>query len=397
MTRIAGWARRAVLGSSFVLLLIGAVGTRVVTVPPRTAAELLADTRASIADHGSAHFTGAMQVTYVEDEDTDAGPGELGSRRTSRASLRGEIADKRMHMVVNAGKDGLDEVILAGRFLYERSADTVGGLRDEKYGKTDVMEKPDAAQSEFFDFGRAINNAKSPVIRSRRDGRTTVSVKVDPHKVFGEKNDEITSVTVSLTIADHALVGYRESFHGPSVDGVVTMAFTQWGAKVRVAAPSANEIDLTPGINEEALAAYRNSTLMIPASIPQGWEVDYADVISQEDSEEGCEQAEIDIDPIDSDYSEDAPYLYVYSLPATCTDGSAGDGARPFVVGGRRGNIATDEAGSFAEIPVDAKTVIQIDTNLSAAEVMKVVGNLVPFTATGAPILGHGAPPATSV
>ena len=169
---------------------------------------------------------------------------------------------------------------------------------------------------------------------------------------------------------------------GFSIEGRFTTEYTGWGDHVTVEPPAESEIDPTPDIDEEDLAAYHDAPLLQPVGVPEGWALDGAYVVWAEGGEVACDQAEIDyLDPRD----EIQGYLYLAEMAAGCADLEPPPDSTPFVAGSARGWIESyDSEGVFAQIVV-GPTVVEIDTDLSAASLARVLAELRPLDLTVEP------------
>ncbi|HEX7275953.1 MAG TPA: hypothetical protein VF244_01130, partial [Acidimicrobiales bacterium] len=162
-------------------------------------------------------------------------------------------------------------------------------------------------------------------------------------------------------------------FPGIRVDSRLDMEYSGWGEPVTIEAPSDTEIDRTPWVEEEVIADFLDVPLLQPRGIPEGWVLDYADILPAGDYDEACDQVEIDY--IDPD-AEDG-YLYLYESDVDCADTEAPPDSEPFTAGSNRGWIEADEDGgyAFAQIVV-GRTVIEADTDLSPAALAQVLSQL---------------------
>ena len=155
-------------------------------------------------------------------------------------------------------------------------------------------------------------------------------------------------MTVEIEVLDGGEIqSIEQTTKGDGMESVSTIRFSDWGAAVRIAEPTADQVDPTPGLEEEAIAAWKGVSLYMPKAIPVGWALDYADVLPADDTVEGCEQVEIDISPVDVDFSADEfPYLWIYLLPTSCAEDFTGPGVKAFRAGPYSGFVATDGSDS---------------------------------------------------
>lgn len=395
-------------------LVVLAVAAALVLVASSTAAvaRTLVDRRPSsetllrraeryTSDRSSVRFSGQTEVeSRFSEERRSRVPEEQASSFTSRSSLEGVVAfPDRARVTVRT--DGLStEFLTAGDRSFARFAeedediagqqwvvldpdeDVIGPAGGDVSGLNDPSSLPDL-----------IGDASAPEI-VRRDGRVHVvraRVEVDS----GEDQGSIPlSGTLELTArddgrVDRMVLDVTGGSDGSSVDAHVDFRFSGWGDAVDVTAPGGSEIDTTPSVDEERVAAYRDAPLLQPAGIPERWVLDLADVVPAEDTPEECDQVELDyVDPDD----DEAGYLYLYELPVTCADLAVPPGASAFRAGPNRGWVGVDpEEGVLAQLTV-GRTVVQAETDLPPAELARVLAELRPldFAVTPAPIAGIG-------
>ena len=363
--------------------------------------DVLAEARDFVSAHPTARYTGEITETYKDTFDDESAPGpvdndDLGSTVTFKGKVLGEIQSAaRYREIRNGGRDGVEETVLIGTTVYSRYADSVAGLASEKFVPYE-MEGEEVDNSDF-DALAVLKAARSPETISREGDVTTISADIDPVVAMGKTMAKgVNSFTAKFAVLDGGeLQTMQLRIRGDEGSADMDLAFKDWGALVQVAEPRADQIDPTPGIAEEAIAVWDHAPLYQPKNIPDGWEIDYADVLSKEDTPEGCEQVEIDIDPIDIDFdeTEEPPYLVLYQLPTSCAQDFGGVGVVPFRAGRYAGFVQTDGDGySMMQMSIDDKTTLQADSNLPVADLAKIVAELVPLDLTKTPgaIVGIG-------
>lgn len=400
--------RRVLLVISVVLCLTGFVATRTVASPP-TPMAILDQARDFLKAHPTVRFTGATTTTSPDSSsaaDTPAttSPDGLGSTSTSKSRSHGEInsAKHALHEVDDAGADGASEMVQLDKVSYSRFADTLDKLQSQKWAKYDLANLPQGVSvpatqpQDQSDLSGVLKFASSPQ-RVARDGNvTTISVDLDPVKLFGEAATKaLKSMTAKLAVIDGGEVrSMQVHISGKDFVSETRVAFADWGAPVTIFAPSDDQVDPTPDTNEEAIAAWHDAPLYMPTAIPAGWALDYADVIGAADTAEGCAQVELDFEPPGGADDNNAPYMYIYELPTACADNTAGTSAQAFRAGSHSGVIDTGKDGiSMAQLTIDAKTTIQAETTLTPAELATVLSRLGPLdlSVTPAAIAGIGA------
>jgi len=357
-------------------------------------------------DHRSARFTGQTEVeNRVSDDQGGRVPEEQFSTFTARSTVEGVVAfpDRARFTVRSDGSSS--EFLRFGDRAFGRFALGEEQLSTKKwvaFGPEEESEigPPDAGVTGLDDptsLPHLIGDAPEPQIVGR-DGRgRVVRARVDVAD-GDERFEELESLTGTLELTarddgrlDRMVVDVRgEADDGITFDARVDFRFSGWGQAVDIAEPGEADIDATPSVDEERIAAYEDAPLLQPAGIPAGWVLDFADVVPAEDTAEECAQVELAyVDPDD----EEGGYLHLYELPVTCADLQPPPGARPFRAGPNQGWLTEDpEEGVQAQLTV-GRTVLQADTDLAPAELARVLAQLVPldFAVTPTPIRGIGS------
>ncbi|HUS61693.1 MAG TPA: hypothetical protein VMY34_05815 [Acidimicrobiales bacterium] len=167
---------------------------------------------------------------------------------------------------------------------------------------------------------------------------------------------------------------------------------SDWGSAVEIDAPTGDEIDRTPTVDEAALDKFRDVRILQPRGIPERWVLDGAFVLSEEESGEGCEQVELDyIDPDDEDYG----FLTLYESDPACAARQP-RGAAEFRAGSSTGWVleAETDDDSTTGVLVAGDTAIEFDSDLPLAELTVVLADFAPFDpeVPPSPIGGIGRP-----
>lgn len=374
-------ARRALLITATLLSVTGIVATQLVQSVP-SAAALMASTKDFTDSHESARFSGTMRM---EMGDRNAG---LGSSMQMAMRMSGEIQDEtHMRFTMNMGDDGTNEVIVFGEKVYYRDAETAKELEAALWSTDDtgwMMAGPDdMANPDLAKLLEASNTSTPPSARNVEGGKRELTFSIDPKKFYESMDEEqpseddegaLESMVVTVVLDhDDVPVSMQQVMKGDDVTVTADFTFSDWGKDFKITEPSADQIDQTPEFNEEALAEYKDLTVLMPASPPAGWTMSYLDTV--EDDE--CSGVELDYESSD----EDSGYLYLYFVPADCIS----DEGEPFTAGARQGTIEEDEGTYWAELPISATTALQADTDLTPAELANVLSTLVPFDRSRVP------------
>ncbi len=364
-----------------------------------TAAELVASVNKFVAAQKTLSFTGTGRDETSGDFFMNPGDkprGETGASTVQRFKTEGEVAfPDRSHSKLDMGGLGVSEFLVVGKDVYVRNAQKTSELKDQQWAKLELppgVVKPETG-GPVFDLddptsGGPLNMADllkvGQVPKSFvKEGSVYVLVlKLDPKKVFPDPEQSGTKIdmaTMGLRVEKSGkLLGYTISFKGDSIDSTTTLKL-KWGGKVTIDAPGEDELDETPGINEAALNSFKDSEILVPAAIPAGWLLDYADVLSAEETTEGCPEASIGYGNPDD---PEGGYLDLYLFSSECEgyDPDGGIGSEEFTPGrATEGYISgSDSDGTFAQFVIDG-TVVQADTDLTPEEFKQVISSLVKF------------------
>ena len=330
---------------------------------------------AAVHDHSAGRFSGNVVVTIPQDDDTSV---------TVRARVTGDMQDAKHVRLLTRSRDGFEELILSGSDVFARLGPSSAALHEMQFGKFSLTEPgPSAvkAGASAADFAAVLSTATQPVKTARHDDRTTLRLHVDPRKAFSDVVARaITKVTATIVVTDDGdLVSMRERIQGDTLDMSIGLTFVDWGTHVTVAAPAGGDVDLTPTIEEERIAAYSASSKYMPKTLPSGWGLAEASAIPAGD--------DIDCDEVLLSYTPqvDDPNVYVdiYEVPTACAGDLDGE---PVQFGPYRGVVANDDDGTYLEFQIDAKTALQIETNTSTDVVERLVKELVPLDFGATPV-----------
>jgi hypothetical protein len=370
------------------------VAARTVWAGPPPAEEVLARVQEVAVEAGTYRFEGDGRA---EARFSESRPGR-GTSTLVRYRLEGAgVGTDRTRFSYDSG-DEKGEAIVVGSTAWVRwLAPDEGEVAGERWVEF-ALDEPGPYQAAVvgtIPLLSYVAAAERPEVVSRDGGRTVLRTSVDDRKL----RDDEGSATLELTIGprsrlERIVVDHRRLLDG-ALDVHLDVALSGWGEPVAVEPPPPEDVDRTPGIEEERVLAFRAAPLYQPRGIPEGWVLELADVIPAEDTVEGCEQVELDYtDPHDPEYG----YLWLYQVPATCRGLVTPDGAQAFRAGAYRGWVLVDpEYGTFAQVTVGA-TVVQADTDLTSADLARVLGDLVPldFAVAPQPLAGVGQRTVTS-
>jgi hypothetical protein len=378
---------------------------------PATPEGVLLEARRYVTEHETVRFEGDTRSEstfggFFSGEQEDV-PDDQATTVVSRAVVEGVSAGPDRSRTVTRMNGAAIEALVVGDKAWSRMAEPDEELADRKWTEVDLtpngfgeepggffFEDPGGAMlsmsadlRELGSLTGLIDRAVAPTIVSRAGGLTVVHAALD----FSQgRSDmfELDKGTVELTLAEEgrpvrSVVEANLALRDEGLFGGTGMSFDMqtrteqeysgWGEPVDIEEPSEDEIDLTPNLEEEAIAQYQDVPLYQPRGIPEGWELDYADVIPSDTGDTGCDQVSLDyIDPGDETFG----YLYLYETSPDCTDVTAPEESQPFVAGPNRGWVENvDGEYTYAQIVVGG-TVIEADTDLSVDALRRVLSQL---------------------
>jgi hypothetical protein len=125
---------------------------------------------------------------------------------------------------------------------------------------------------------RLVTEATDPVVEEQlADGGVRLRVRLAPIPELAELADpQVPPVDLLLDLdeARHPVeASFKAAVEGASSD--VRVRFSGWGGPVEVSPPAEEDIDRTPWIDEQLLAAHPE-LLVAPAELPEGWAFTYA-------------------------------------------------------------------------------------------------------------------------
>ncbi|MBV8691908.1 MAG: hypothetical protein JOY57_09640 [Actinobacteria bacterium] len=387
-----------------VAALLGGSAAALIThkAKPPSAPKLLARAAAFVKAHPSAALSGDMRIEAADS------PGSSSSA-VFRFHVDGVAKmPGRARIIATAGEsDGADEAITVDGRHFERQADSKDALAKEKYaeikpddtagrtgvvGQRNLLEDADLLSAPNR-IGDVLSAAETPVVVSRAKGVNVVKASLSASKAYGSLAGSIKEATLTLTALNDGTV-QRTVVNLKNSEANITIEYqwSKWGDSVVIEAPSANEIDATPDIEEEKVAAFKDAPLFQPQALPTGWVLTGASVLSADETAENCPEVEVDYgDPS----SQDTGYLTIYQLAATCADPTAPPGSSAFVAGPYRGFVSSDQGETDAQF-LAGRTVVQVQSDLSPAQLSQVMAHLVPLNLAKAPLPLSGLGTGTS-
>lgn len=387
-----------------VIALLGGSVAALIThkAEPPSAVKVLARATAFVKAHPSAALTGDLRIEAADQ------PGSSTSM-VLRFHVEGvaKMPDKARIIATAGESDGADEAITVGSHHFERQADSKDALAKEKYaeikvddtasrngvvGQRNLMQDADLLSAPNR-IGDVLGAADTPVVVSRTKGVNVIKTKLAPGKAYGSLSESIKEATLTLTALDDGTVQRTAvSLKNSQADITVDYQWSKWGENVVIDAPTAAQIDATPDIEEEKVAAFKDAPLFQPAALPKGWVLMGASVLGPDETAENCPEVEVDYgDP----NSQDTGYLTMYELAASCADPTAPPGSSAFVAGPYRGFVQVDQGETDAQF-LAGRTVIQVQSDFTPAQLAQVMARLVPLNLAKAPLPLSGLGTGTS-
>jgi hypothetical protein len=173
------------------------------------------------------------------------------------------------------------------------------------------------------------------------------------------------------------------------------VAYKEWTArKADIAVPE--EIDNTPDVDEDEVAAFQSGPVLAPTKLPVGYEL--SNLFLADGAGVNCPRAELDYFQADRYFARftlrvpavKAPRLSIEMQPRSCRAEPLPDGT-PFTAGPIQGTVAQaptlpgDEPFRF--FTADAGTFrIRVETNLTQDEVLAAIGSLAPIDLATQPV-----------
>lgn len=382
-------SRRTLLGVAVAIaaVLAGDAAALVAGQGEVDAATLLARTTAFVRHNRSVHFEGGVRL-----EERLGRRRDVGSFSVTRLALEGDAHfSGRAHFTIDYG-DNHAELIVLGLRVWSRQAERLGRLDDQKWSRADPGaedrrsgvvrpgRRADGDPGQPQQLLRLLELGRRPHRVHRPGDGTTFAVELDPGKAFGAFGEDVDEATLEVTVDDDGRTPLRAVLRvlGREADLAVDYRLSSWGERVAITAPALADVDPTPGIDEEEVAAFDEVPLLQPRGIPAGWELDVAAVVEGEGAE--CDRVDLDyIDPA----SDRTGYLYLHQMAVACrTDPD--EGWQPFAAGRYLGYFLLDDGQLSAEL-VAGETLLQVETDLSPDELATVLAHLRPLDLTVAP------------
>jgi hypothetical protein len=394
------------------------------------AEEALARAQAFVAENDSYRF----EVT-TKNRLTTGDPDGPGSESTWRSVTSGEVeGPDRWLIVTGSAEPGFDDVwtehvLRLGTRLYlkrddaglaedappwiELPAPSADELADEStffVGDAEELDGTELGEDPYIDSMvvesvvgaylldfeqepkpglRIVSEAEGPVVEEElADGSVRLRAQLAPDEealasVVDAVGEELPPVSVVLhTAEDGRLIDASFEASIGSATAQVDLVYSDWGQVTGLEAPSPDQVDQTPWLDEESIRDADAVLRVAPASPPDGLVLSgvYAYRGSGEDFD--CDSVSVQYDDpamvegtVDPESTDELPYLYISTYDAACW---LVDDPEPFdeLLGGLP---ARDFDGSW-EVRV-GDGVVALDGNLSDEQLDAVARSLGPVSA----------------
>jgi hypothetical protein len=319
---------------------------------------------------------------------------------TDPPAFSGEVQDTDHYSTRGVRGDTVTEVVIVGEEGFTRDG-SVEAIGTERYDTVPAEQFESSADlEELVDLAAEGTAVAARDVTDATFNYSTELVTIDPTSfveiilasddVVAETDGERTSITTVRFVPELAQQLYADVEGVTPIaaevvldaDGVPTAGILRadLGSPIRlqvnyefvdvepIVAPAPEQIDSTPDVDEEELAAFTGAPLVAPTALPAGILLRSVLVITTEQSVEGCPQVQLG-------YTDDIGVtgLIIYLLPRDC---ALAFDAAPFdeTYGGFPSRL------SGAEVLHDT-TVVQLTGNVQEPEREAVAASLRPTTA----------------
>ena len=376
--------------------------------PPPSARELLDRTQAFVDDAETVEYRGASAFSVEEGDESEGGLFSFTERVTFEVGA--ELPD-RARLVATSAFDGegfVSEAVYVDDHVYTREAADEDGLDDEMWLLDDEYAAVAfGATIAPLDLAGVIDDVSAPRVLARARGRVLLRVGVDFADVVPDQLSvsygEISPVAGAarpvvvepdgpmdlIVTEDGRLEALRVSVVAAyGLTTAMRIEFTSWNGDVEIDEPDEDDVDETPGIDEEVIADYDDTALYQPVALPEGWLLDTAYILGEDETTSGCEEVNTffaDEEYLDPQSNVFEGYLDIYQFPVTCLNGDLGDGD-PFVAGQYTGVVTELEDGSYEVVRIlVGETVVEVDTDLSLEDLAVILAELEPLDVESPP------------
>ena len=212
------------------------------------------------------------------------------------------------------------------------------------------------------------------------DGNRVISAGIPP-RLINDLGADVTLIDVHLEVVlDDDDTPRRVELVLSATDTIIeaTYDIVRVGEDVEVRAPTASELDATPSVNEQDLAAFEGPIPLGLSRIPDGWELAGA-YVSPDPTGGACPSATVDYTNFDD---PDGQFLWIDVMAPGCMPAPEGAAV---AVPGFAGATAEEPDGSRWGVVSSVEADVMFSTDLSVADLHVVLANLGPLDPSALP------------
>ena len=223
-------------------------------------------------------------------------------------------------------------------------------------------------------FVEAVQRLGEPTLVGTDGGVTTLAITLEaPADLVEAFGGPLPAGEVELDVgADDLPTALRLDVAAGESSSSIEIEISAWNEPVEITIPSGDEVDATPGFDEESLRDLEELVPVAPTDVPDGWTFTVfgpEETADMEVTGGDCEAIELDWDAM----TDEGDYFWVVERPLDCA--LAAD-PRPFEPGGP-GGLPSRSGAEFGEVEVQVgDTAVEVDSTLDAAERDAIIASL---------------------
>lgn len=220
------------------------------------------------------------------------------------------------------------------------------------------------------------------------DGNRVISAGIPP-RLVNELGPDVTVIDVAVEVTlDGAGAPRRVELELSATDTVVAASYdiVGIGHDVAVTPPSPGDLDATPWVNEQDLAAFEGPAPLGLSRVPEGWDMAGA-YVTPDPTDGPCPSATVDYTNFDDPVGQ---FLWIDVMDPGCLSPPAGGDA--IDVPGYSGAVVDEPDGTRWGVVSSDDATVMFSTDLSVADIRIVLANLGPLDVTAVPEPLEGIP-----
>ena len=249
------------------------------------------------------------------------------TRRVELTTAGEEFARLVKEGITAAELDDAVSAVLTQRQQARASDDVVAAAlsRNLYLGRTMAWSADFDARLRALNIASLVTNADDARRQHYANNKTTIRVDVDPVKLLGPRlARNVTGISLKLVVRRNGqILSMEQTSGGGGAIVTTTLSYSNWNEPQQIAAPPREQIDPTPSVDEEAIAAFKDAPLFMPRGIPDGWTFSAARVFDADETTEGCREAMLGYE---NPNDPNAGYLEIYQFPVSCERPMTGSG-----------------------------------------------------------------------